>query len=260
MPKNQPKINEAKRKEVEKLKELFKKNSVVGVADLTSLPSRQLQSIRAKLKKELTIINFKKRFVKIAIAEIKTEKDLSSLEPFLKDSNPAILFSNSDPFKLSKEIRKSKSKSKAKPGQKAPRDLVIEAGPTNFTPGPIIGELGQLGIVAAVEGGKIAIKKDKVLAKEGEEISAKAAELLSKLGFEPMEIGLNVLVFYDKGTLYKKDVLDVDEATYLQRLVTAYREALTLSVSIEYPTKDNVSKLIAKASNEVNAIKHKTNL
>ena len=260
MPKNQPRINESKRSEVEKLKELLRKYSVIGIADLTSLPSRQLQAIRAKLKKELTIRNFKKRFVKIAISEIKAEKDLSSLEPFLKDSNPAILFSNNDPFKLSKEIRKSKSKSKAKPGQKAPRDLIIEAGPTNFTPGPIIGELGQLGIVAAVEQGKIAIKKDKVLAHEGEEISGKAAELLSKLGVEPMEIGLNVLVFYDKGTLYKKDILDVDEAEYIRRLVLAYREALTLSVSIEYPTKDNVSNLIAKADNEVKAIKNKIKL
>ena len=103
MPKNQPRINEAKRSEVEKLKELLRKYSVIGIADLTSLPSRQLQAIRAKLKKELTIRNFKKRFVKIAISEIKAEKDLSSLKPFLKDSNPAILFSNNDPFKLSKE-------------------------------------------------------------------------------------------------------------------------------------------------------------
>src|SRR3989344_2005581 len=160
MPKNQPRINEAKRKQVEKLKELFRKYPVIGVADLTSLPSRQLQSIRKKLKKELLIRNFKKRFI----------------------------------------------------------------------------------IIAAVEQGKIAIKKDKVLAKEGEEISAKAAELLAKIGVEPISICLNVLVFYDKGTLYKKDVLDVDEAEYIRRLVLAYREALSLSVSIEYPTKDNVSK------------------
>ena len=260
MPKNQPRINEAKRKQVEKLKELFRKYPVIGVADLTSLPSRQLQSIRKKLKKELLIRNFKKRFIKIAILEFKAEKDLSSLEPFLKDSNPAMLFSNQDPFRLSGEIRSSKSKSRAKPGQRAPKDLIIEAGPTNFTPGPIIGELGQLGIIAAVEQGKIAIKKDKVLAKEGEEISAKAAELLAKIGVEPISICLNVLVFYDKGTLYKKDVLDVDEAEYIRRLIAAYREALSLSVSVEYPVKENIGKLIAKADNEVKAIKQKINL
>ena len=43
-------------------------------------------------------------------------------------------------------LEKSKSNAPAKPGQTAPSDLVLPAGETPFTPGPMIGELGQLGI------------------------------------------------------------------------------------------------------------------
>ena len=260
MPKNNPKINEKKKKEVEILKELLKSNKVIGIADLTNLPSKQLQSIRSKLKKELTIRNFKRRLVKIAIEEIKEEKDLTPLVSYLDNSIPVMLFSSNDPFKLAKEIRKSKSKAAAKAGQIAPNDLVIPAGPTDFPPGPIIGELGQLGIIAAVEEGKVTIKQDKVVAKDGDEITLQSADLLAKMGVEPMEIGLNVRVFYDDGMIYKKDVFDVDEKEYIAKLVSAHQEVINLSVSTGYITKENVSILIAKANSEADALNKKVDL
>jgi len=64
---------------------------------------------------------------------------------------PALLFTKENPFKLYNKLQKSKSSAPAKAGQTAPSEIVVPKGPTPFAPGPIIGELGALGIKTAVE-------------------------------------------------------------------------------------------------------------
>jgi|SRR3989344_2875433 len=239
--------------EVKNLKGLFLKYKVISVGDITSLPSKQFQSIRAKLKPNVVIRVTKKSSILRAISELK-EKNLKPLEKYVQDAMPVLLFSNEDPFKLYKSLKKSKSRAAAKPGQKAPNDIEIKAGPTDFTPGPIIGELGQVGILAAVEGGKIAIKKDKVIAKEGEILSAKVASMLAKLGIEPMEIGLNLKVVYDNGAIYEKSVLDMDEEKLLKDIKLAHTYALNLALGINHFSKETIKILISKGYLNARAI------
>ena len=239
--------------EVKNLKGLFLKYKVISVGDITSLPSKQFQSIRAKLKPNVVIRVTKKSSILRAISELK-EKNLKPLEKCVQDAMPVLLFSNEDPFKLYKSLKKSKSRAAAKPVQKAPNDIEIKAGPTDFTPGPIIGELGQVGILAAVEGGKIAIKKDKVIAKEGEILSAKVASMLAKLGIEPMEIGLNLKVVYDNGAIYEKSVLDMDEEKLLKDIKLAHTYALNLALGINHFSKETIKILISKGYLNARAI------
>src|SRR3989344_8566689 len=115
---------------------------------------------------------------------------------------PALIMTELDPFRLYKLLKSSKSPAFAKPGNVLPKDAMVKAGPTNFTPGPIIGELGKFGIKAGVEAGKIVIKEDKVVARAGQKVDAKMAELLIRLDIKPMEIGLNVVACYDRGTIF----------------------------------------------------------
>ena len=85
----------------------------------------------------------------------------------------------------------------------------------NFSPGriptSIIGELGAIGIKAGIEGGKVAIKEDAVVVKDGEVINANVAAILTRLGIEPMEIGLDLVAAYEKGSIFDKKILGVDE-------------------------------------------------
>ena len=249
-------VSQEKKNEVKILKDLMLKYKVISVGDITSLPSKQFQSIREKLRGKVIIRVTKKRLIKHVIDSLK-EKDLKSLEIYLQDAIPVLLFTNEDPFKLYKLLKKSKSKAAAKPGQRAPNDLIVEAGPTNFSPGPMIGELGQVGIIAGVENGKIAIKKEKVLVREGEIINEKQASILAKLGIEPMEIGLNLKVVYDDGTLYEKSVLDFDEERLLNDIKVAHRNALGLAMKIGYTTKETVKLLISKAVLQAKALNSK---
>lgn len=245
--------SQRKKQEIEKIKKLMLQYRVISLGDIKSLPSKQFQNIRKKLKGKVLIRVTKKRLIKIAIESLK-EKDLKSLEKYLENSMPVLLFTNEDPFKLYKLLKKSKSKAAAKMGQTAPMDLMISAGPTSFAPGPIIGELGQVGIVASVEAGKVTIKRDTILVKAGEIISDKKASILAKLGVEPMEIGLNLQVIYDNGTLYDKSVLDFDEDKLLNDLKSSHQRALSLASKIGYTTKETIKMLITKASLQAKAL------
>jgi large subunit ribosomal protein L10 len=239
-------VSKRKIQEVENIKELMKKYKVITIADLTGLPSANLQSIRNKLRGKIEIKVTKKSLINISIESFK-EKNLASLKPYLENSIPVLIFSDEEPFKLFKLIKDNKAKAKAKPGQVSPMDLTISAGPTPFTPGPIIGELGAIGLQTSVEAGKIVIKKDKLVVKEGEIIKPEIASILGKLNIEPIEINLNVLAVYDNGIVYEKEVLDINIEEYINNIKLAHNQAMLLAEEIGYISKDNVESLLTKA-------------
>jgi len=254
------KVASWKKNKVEEIKKLLTEYPVIGIVDLTNLPSAQFQKIRHSLRDSVLITMTRARLMKIAIDQLKDKKkNIDELNKIMTGMS-ALLLTKTDAFKLSKSLSRSKSKAPAKPGQKAPNNIVIPAGPTPFTPGPVMGELGQLGIKTTVIDGKITVKEDKLLVKTDEVISDKVASLLSKLKIEPMEIGINLLAVYDSGLIYGRDVLSIDEKAYLNNLILAYNESLNLSMFISYPTKDNINLLIRKAYTDAKALADSKNL
>lgn len=243
-------ISEAKKKEVESIKKLISEYKTIGILDLMNLPSPQLQDARKKLDVRIKVI--KKRLLKIALNEI--DKGVEKLNESMDNVTPALILTNNSSFKLAKDLKKGRSFVAAKTGQIAPNDLIVKAGPTNLPPGPIIGELGSAGVRASVEQGKVTVKEDSVIVKAGDVISGKAADVLIKLGIKPMELGLNLIAAYENGSLFRKDVLDVDEKYYLNTLKLAASEALNLSVNIGYVTEDNLEIFLRKAESEAKAL------
>lgn len=247
-------VAEYKKKRLAELVKLMTDYPVIAVVSVEGVPAPQLQKVRAQIRDNVVMTMAKRRIIKIALENVKeTKKGIEKLKDSL-GGMPALMFTKENPFKLAATLMKSKSKAPAKPGQTAPNDIIVEAGPTSFAPGPIIGELGQLGIKTAVEDGKIAIKEDKVLVKKGEVVSENAAALLTRLDIQPMEIGLMPTAAYDDGTIFKGDVLAVDEKEYINKLNIADSEAFNLAYEIKYPIKEVVEMLIGKAFNEAKAV------
>ncbi len=223
---------------------------IVGAVNLEDLPAPALQTMRSKLRGKAQMTMTKRRLMKVAFEEAeKSKQGIMKLYEHLKGM-PALLFTKENPFSIYKIIKQSKSPAPAKAGQIAPKDIEVKAGPTSFLPGPIIGELGSIGIKTGVENGKLAIKEDAVVIKEGEEVSALAAGLLTRLGIEPMEIGLDITAVYEDGTIYTRKVLDIDEDQFLADLTQAATWARNLAMEAAYPTKDTISDLITKAQRE----------
>jgi large subunit ribosomal protein L10 len=249
-----------KKETVKKMVKLMLEYPIVGAVNMENLPAAQLQTMQAKLRKDVVMLMTKRRLIKIALEEAKAKKPgIEQLEKYLLGM-PALLFTQGNPFALSKTLRQNKSPAPAKGGQTAPNDIIIPAGPTPFAPGPVIGEFGAIGVKSGVENGKVAVKADTVVAKAGEKIKPKVAELLGRLGITPMEVGLDLTAVFENGIIYQKDLLSVDDKEYLGRLSNASRWSFNLAMFVAYPTKMTTPHLIGKAFNEAKALGRSQNI
>ena len=251
---------ESKKVVVNDLVKLMKEYPIIGTVDMENMPTPQLQNMRAQLRDTVVIKMTKRRLILRALEEAeKTKKGIKDLEKNLKGM-PALLFTKDNPFKLFKTLQKNKSTAPAKAGQTAPNDIKVTAGPTPFAPGPIIGELGALGIKAGIDNGKVAIKEDKIVAKEGETISQELAAILARLKIEPMEIGLDLTATYEDGTIFTKEVLHIDEDEFMQKIENGARWAFNLAMESGFPTPVTVERMVAKAFNEAKGLALETNI
>jgi len=245
-------LKAGKQKAVQMLKEKLKKYPVVAVASLQNLPSRQYNAIKKKLRGKAEIIVARTTLLTRAIEEGRPE--LTELSKLFSGS-AALVFTDQNPFQLYQTIRASKSKTAAKPGQIAPMDLIVPAGETNLAPGPVLTELKQAGVSAKIQGPKVVIDKDSTIAKKGAVITDAQAKVLAKLGVQPMEVGLNILAAFEKGTIYPQEILDIDTEEIKAKIVFAHQQAVNLGVFAEIFNATTTPLIIGKAARASNAIK-----
>ena len=239
-------VSEAKKKLVQELVHDITENPIIGVVNFENLPARQLQNMRETLLKSgVTIKMARKKLLRRALTESKQE-NIEQLSEKIKGM-PALLFTKDNPFTLYATIQKNKSAAPAKAGQTAPKDIVVKEGATNFAPGPIISELAAVGIKTKVDGGKLAIVEDVVVAKEGDEISEALAGMLTRLDIQPMEVGLDLVSVWEKGTVFEAKQLYIDEAEYVDNFTQAAQWAFNLAMNAAYPTAETAELLVVKA-------------
>jgi len=248
MGSQQVNVSQYKKEVVKHLVSQMKSCPLVGVVNMRNMPAPQLQRLRAKTREKVNIVMCKRRLIRIALREAEASKPgIIGLEPRLDGIMPALVFTDENPFRLARVLEENKSKAPAKPGQIAPQDLVISAGPTPFSPGPVISELAQLGIKTGVDGGKVTVKQEAVVAKKDEEISAQAAGLLTKFGIEPMEIGLDLVAVFEDGVIFTREILAISPSAYVKLLAEASSQAKALAIRISYPAAEVIRELIARA-------------
>ncbi len=239
---------------VEDIMKLIRQYNIIGLVNMSDMPAPQLQSMRKEMKGKVELFMTKKRLIKLAIEKTANEKKgIEGLEAYF-EGMPALLFANENPFRLNRFLQKSRASAPAKAGQTAPNDIIVSKGPTPFAPGPIISELSSAGLKVGIEAGKVAIKEDAVVAKKGEKIKPKVAEILTRLGMKPMQVGLGLIAAYENGIIYQRDVLEIDEKLFSEKINLAAKHAFNLAFNIAYPTKDNIALLIAKAFNDAKAL------
>ena len=237
---------------VKELSELLDKKRTVLIASIKNIPASQFQEISKKLREKAVIKVPKKNLINKVFNESK-EESIHPLKEQIGDSI-AVVFSDLDPFDLALDFMQSRVAAKAKPGQIAPEDIEIPAGPTDLPPGPAISELGALGVQVQMEKGKISIKQAKVIAKAGEKISKGAAEMMGKLDIKPFKVGFVPLAAYD--TKDKKMYLEIkiDQEEAVEDLRYKYGKALALAVQLGYTSEDTIRLLLGKAVAQANRI------
>ena len=240
-----PHVAEWKKDEVATLKELIESYEVVGMANLADIPAPQLQKMRRTLKDSATLKMSRKTFMSLALNDSK-KINIENLEDHM-DGQPALIFTNMNPFKLYKILEKSKTPAPAKAGSIAPEDIVVPKGDTAFKPGPILGELQKAGIPAKIEKGKIVITNDKTIVAAGDAIPRDVASILTRLEIFPLEVGIDLRAAYESETIYTSDLLTIDEEQTLADVQKAFTQALNLSVEAVIFNKESTPLIIQKA-------------
>ena len=236
-----------KKEEVEAIKRGIEEHALVGVVDMYGIPASQVQQIRRNLRGTATVKMARNTLIEHALNEL--GGSVAALNDYAEGQS-ALIFTNENPFKLFKQLEKTKTKMAVKPGETAPEDIVVPKGPTSFKPGPIVGELQQVGIPAVIEGGKVKIREEKTVVKKGETINKKIADALLKLGIKPMDVGLVLQAAYYRGTIFTPDLLSIDEEAYANNIALAAQQAFNLSVNAVIPTSITIGAIIGKAVQE----------
>ena len=241
-------VPEWKKKEVDDIKKLTTSYKTIALINMENLPTKQLQIVKRKLKDKIKFKPAKKILITKAFEASANPK--AKLLIAKMQGVPALMFSNLGAFELFKLLKENRQLTGAKPGQIAPDDIWVSAGPTPFAPGPIISELATLKIKAGVVAGKIEIKQDTLVVPKGEKVSPLAASMLGKLGIEPMQMGMTMTSALEGSDLYDASVLDIDTEKFISDLKNAALDVLKLTVELGMVTKDNAEYLVSKAYRE----------
>jgi len=238
-----------KSEKVKEIRDLVQKFEAIGIADLRKVRAHQLQELRRELKNTAYLRVAKNALVERAISESEDKPNIEMLRENLKGSN-LLLFTNLNPFKLALILERSKVKAFAKAGDIATDDVIVPAGNTGQPPGPIISQLGSVGIPTRIESGSVWVNRDTVVARKGDVISESLAPILSKLGIKPVEMGLSLKAVYDDGIVILGEQLRLNLDDHRKSLIEAYTQAFNISLDAAYPVPENISLLIKIASQE----------
>jgi large subunit ribosomal protein L10 len=244
-------VPEWKREEVAELVDFLEEYSSVGVVGVTGIPSRQLQNMRRDLHGTAELRMSRNTLIERALDEV--DEGLEQLEEHVS-GQVGLVGTNDNPFGLYKELEASKTPAPINAGEVAPNDIVIPEGDTGIDPGPFVGELQQVGASARIMEGSIKVTEDSTVLEAGGEVSIDLANVLSELGIEPKEVGLDLRAVFSEGVLFEPDELAIDVDEYRADIEAAAAGARNLSVNAVYPTAQTVSTLLAKASGEAKSV------
>jgi len=243
-------VAEWKYKEVENLTNLLTSKPVVSVVEIGGIPAPQMQHMRKNLRNIADVRSSKNSLISRAFDDAeKKVKGISALRD-LVTGQTAIIATDMNPFKLYGKIKATRTNAPAKGGEIASLDIEVKAGATPFKPGPIVGDLQKAGIPAAIQEGKVVIKKDKVVVDAGNKIPKNVAQMLTRLEIYPVEIGMSLQGAFEDGNIFKPDVLDINMDEFVARMQQALSNAFNLAVEVAWVSKITVKPLLAKAHSD----------
>jgi len=240
------KVSEEKLRIVDSTIDLLKEYEIIGVADLHKVGSGMLQDLRKQLRGQLAMKCIKNTFMRMAMEKA----GLEGVEGFLdRIAGPNIfIFSNGNPFKLAMMLHRNKVKVFAKPGDIALDSIVIPAGNTGLSPGPILTNFGGLGVRTRIEGGNIWVVHDTEVAKPGDMISQNLADVLARMGMRMAEMGLEIKAVYESGMVIPREELILDLDAYEEQLKKAHSDAFQVAMKSAYSTPQTVPALLTLAA------------
>jgi large subunit ribosomal protein L10 len=240
-------IPQWKREEVAAIREFLDQYDSVGVVDITGIPSQQLQDMRRNLHGTAALRVSRNTLLERALDE--TDAGLEDLTGYV-GGQVGLIGTNDNPFALYQRLEESKTSAPINAGEVAPNDIVVPEGDTGIDPGPFVGELQSVGANARIDAGSIQVLEDSTVLSAGETVSQDLANVLSELGIEPKEVGLDLRAVHAEGVLFEPEDLELDVEAYRTDISAGAARARNLSINAGYPTASTLPAMLATASGE----------
>ncbi|MFC1803241.1 50S ribosomal protein L10 [Thermoproteota archaeon] len=237
---------------VQETVELINNYEIIAAADLNKVTSAMLQDMRKQLRGRHKFKVIKNTLMRISMETAEKEGTQEFIDT-VKGSN-VFLFTNGNPFKIAMELNANKVKVFAKAGDIAITDIVMDAGNTGLSPGPLIGKFGIIGVRTRIEAGNIWIVQDTTVCKKGQEIIEDLADLLQRMGIRVSEMGLSIKAVYEKGDVLLGEDLILDLDSYRTQLEQAVGGAFKVAIEAAYMTPETLPSIIAKAVQQARAV------
>lgn len=250
-----PSVSDAKKEYEERLSQCLSKYSKVLFVQVDNVRSQQIHNVRRDLRGKAELVMGKKTLQsKIIENHSKSDKATEMSRAFrtkceeenLLSGNTGLVFTNAEIKEISGVLDKHRVQAPARVGTVAPCDVIVPAGNTGMEPTQT-SFFQALNIPTKITKGTVEIINDKKVLSAGEKVDNSTSALLQKLGISPFYYQLEVVCVWDRGVLFSKNDLSIDDSSIEKMLLEGISNIGALSLGAGIPTEATLPVMLMDA-------------
>jgi large subunit ribosomal protein LP0 len=248
-----PSITEAKRNYEEKLNGLLTKYSKVLFCSVDNVRSQQIHDVRRDLRGKAEFLMGKKTLQAKCIGNRAARDQASAMDVAFNEKcldllkgNSGLLFTNGDLKDVIAMLDKHRIQAPARVGAIAPCDVIVPAGNTGMEP-TLTSFFQALNIATKIAKGTVEIINDKKVLSTGDKVDNSTASLLQKLKISPFYYQLEVLCVWDRGVIFTKQDLSMNDDVVEKYLLEGISNVTALSLGAGIPTAASFPLMVTDA-------------
>jgi len=226
------------------------------IVNVNHVASKQMQDIRMELRGKAVVLMGKNTMIRKALAlghEQHPDAGLDALRGVMKGNLGFIFATNCELDEIREALGKFVLESAAKAGQVSMVNVEIPGGPTGMDPSQT-SFFQTLNIATKIVKGQIELISAFQILKEGEKVTASAAQLLTKLSIKPFNYKMEVEMVFQNGSVFPAAVLDIKEDVLVSKFLAGINNMAAFSRELGIPTEASLPHAFGNAFRNVAAL------
>jgi len=209
-----------------------------------------------ELRGKAVVLMGKNTMIRKALAmghEQHPDAGLDSLRSVMKGNLGFIFATNCELDDIRDALGKFVLESAAKAGQVSMVNVEIPSGPTGMDPSQT-SFFQTLNIATKIVKGQIELISAFQILKNGENVTASAAQLLTKLSIKPFNYKMEVDMVFQNGSVFPAAVLDIKEDVLVSKFLAGINNMAAFSRELGIPTEAGLPHAFGNAFRNVAAL------
>merc|ERR1711865_916781 len=215
-----------------------------------------MQDIRMDLRGKAVVLMGKNTMIRKALQmghEEHPDAGLETLRASIKGNLGFIFATNCTLDVIRETLNKFVLEASAKPGQTSNVNLDIPSGPTGMDPSQT-SFFQTLNIATKIVKGQIELISNFQILKDGEKVTASAAQLLTKLSIRPFNYKMEVDMVFQNGSVFPAAVLKISDDVLISKFLAGINNMAAFSRELGIPTEASLPHAFGNAFRNVAAL------